>query len=128
MQVSELLGGEILTCGVDTTVSDAARLMVANDAGSLAVLSDDELVGIVTERDLLKVIADPSRGDDTRVGQVMTPSPDALDGDVDVSYAADWMLAAGYRHLPVVDSSNKTLGIISIKDVLWGVTQGRENR
>src|SRR5690606_9532844 len=111
-----------------TTVSDAAKLMVANDAGSLAVLSDDELVGIVTERDLLKVMADPSRGDDTRVGQVMTPNPDALDGDVDVSYAADWMLAAGYRHLPVVVSSNKPLGIISIKDVLWGVTQGRENR
>lgn len=127
MLVSELIGGEILTCSVDTLVVDAANIMIANDAGSLAVMDDDELVGIVTERDLIKFVAGDSHGSQTGVGQVMTPNPDSLEPDVEVAYAADWMLAAGYRHLPVLEAG-KLVGIVSIKDVLWGVTQGRDQR
>jgi CBS domain-containing protein len=39
-----------------------------------------------------------------------------------VEDAADWMLATGYRHLPVVDDTGTVLGMVSIKDVLWAVT------
>lgn len=123
MLVSELIGGETITCGPDATVHEAARLMVQNEAGSIAVVSDGDLVGIVTERDLVRLMA----GDldlTEHVGSVMTPSPDSLARDVEVSYAADWMLAAGYRHLPVLDDG-RLVGIVSIKDVLWAVTQGR---
>ncbi len=123
MLVSELIGGETITCEPHATVREAARLMVRNEAGSIAVVSDGDLVGIVTERDLVRLLAsdfDPS----LQVGSAMTPGPDSLAPDVEASYAADWMLAAGYRHLPVVDDG-KLVGIVSIKDVLWGVTQGR---
>ena len=58
----------------------------------------------------------------------MTPNPDALEPDVDVAYAADWVLAAGYRHLPIKDEGDHLIGMLSIKDILWGITQGRENR
>lgn len=126
MLVRELIGGDVLSCSVETEVSEAARMMLDNDAGSLAVITDGDLVGIVTERDLIKYVAE-GKASEARVGTMMTPSPDSLEPDVDASYAADWMLAAGYRHLPVVEGED-LIGIVSIKDVLWGLTQGRENR
>ncbi|MFO7299445.1 MAG: CBS domain-containing protein [Actinomycetes bacterium] len=127
MQVNELIGAEVFECKPDTTISAAAKLMVQHETGSLAVTDDDgELVGIVTERDVMKVVADGGDPDATKVSEVMTPDPDFLDPDVEVNYAADWMLAAGYRHLPIKDEHGRLLGVLSIKDVLWGVTQGRD--
>lgn len=127
MLVHELIGGPVDTCSVDTAVTEAARKMLAYDIGSLAVTRSEKLVGIVTERDLLRVVADrPSRHRLT-VGDVMTPTPDSLDPDVDIDDAADWMMAAGYRHLPVVESG-RVLGMVSIKDVLWALTERRPPR
>lgn len=127
MQVNELINAQIASCDPDTTLFEAARMMVANETGSLAVLDDGELVGIVTERDILGIIADEGDPETATVAEVMTPDPDSLLPDVDVRYAADWMLAAGYRHLIVKDDNDRLLGVLSIKDVLWGVTQGRES-
>jgi CBS domain-containing protein len=123
MLVSELIGGPVLTCTPETTITEAARVMVANDAGSLAVMIDHELVGIVTERDLVACLSDKASGD-THVAKVMTPQPDSLESDVALKEAADWMLAAGYRHLPVVDNG-RLVGMLSIKDVLWGLADSR---
>ena len=123
MQVSELIGGQVITCTPDTTVTKAAGLMVANDAGSLAVVMDDDLVGIITERDLIGCVAN-GFDSETRVVSVMTPNPDSLEPDVELRDAADWMLGAGYRHLPVVEGG-RLIGMLSIKDVLWGLVDGR---
>lgn len=126
MIVRDLLGSSVLSCTSDLSVVDAARRMVDNEAGSLAVMADDEIVGIVTERDLIRHFA-AETGAATGVGEIMTPGPDSLEPDVDIGDVADWMLAAGYRHLPVVESG-ELIGIVSIKDVLWGLRQGRANR
>jgi CBS domain-containing protein len=123
MLVSELIGGPVLTCTPETTITEAARVMVSNDAGSLAVMVDNDMVGIVTERDLIVCIWEQSPGT-TPVSEVMTPQPDSLESDVSLKDAADWMLAAGYRHLPVVDNG-KLVGMLSIKDVLWGIADSR---
>jgi CBS domain-containing protein len=125
MIVRELLGSNVLSCTTDLSAVDAARQMVQSDAGSLAVMSDEDLVGIVTERDLIRLLADPADG--ATVGEIMTPDPDSLEPEVDIGDAADWMLAAGYRHLPVVEGG-RLIGIVSIKDVLWGLRQGRAGR
>lgn len=122
MLVEELIGTPVASCPATTDVATAARRMLADDVGSLAVLRDGELVGIVTERDLLGVVADPA-GKAT-VADVMTPYPDFLARDVEVDDAADWMMAAGYRHLPVLDGG-RLVGMVSIKDVLWALTQRR---
>jgi CBS domain-containing protein len=52
----------------------------------------------------------------------MTALPDTFGPEMLVEDAADWMLATGYRHLPVVDEVGAVLGMVSIKDVLWAVT------
>jgi CBS domain-containing protein len=51
----------------------------------------------------------------------MTPEPDSLEPDVEVADAALWMLAAGYRHLPVV-TDGQVIGMLSIKDIMWALT------
>ena len=52
----------------------------------------------------------------------MTPDPDVLSPEVEVRDAADWLLATGYRHLPVVEGG-RLLGVVSIKDILWAVKE-----
>jgi CBS domain-containing protein len=120
MRVSELIGGPVSSCTVDTTVLAAAERMIADDVGSLAVVKDESLVGIVTERDIVREFAARESGPRT-VGDIMTPNPDSLSPDIDVDDAAAWMMGAGYRHLPVVENG-KLVGIVSIKDVLWALT------
>lgn len=128
MLVRELIGGPVDTCAAETDAVEAATQMLAADVGSLAVVTGDDLIGIVTERDLLRVLAQkPDRGG-IAVRDVMTPNPDSLSPDVDVDDAAQWMMAAaGYRHLPVVEDG-RLVGMVSIKDVLWAITERPVNR
>src|SRR5690606_4085507 len=100
--------------------------MIADDVGSLLVMDATDIVGIVTERDVLRAVAEgKTQG---IVKAIMTPEPDLLESDVDVMEAAEWMMAAGYRHLPVVQQG-KLIGMVSIKDLVWALTEqirGRE--
>jgi CBS domain-containing protein len=125
--VEDLMVGPVDSCTVETDASEAARRMLADDVGSLAVVDGDVLVGIVTERDLLRLVADRPGRAGLRVGDVMTPNPDFLSPDVDNEDATDWMIAAGYRHLPVVDAG-RVVGMVSMKDLLWAATERRPRR
>lgn len=127
MIVGDLIGGPVSTCAPGLGLGDAARQMLADDVGSLAVLKDRDLVGIITERDVMRVVAEGRSVDETRVAEAMTPAPDSLGPDVKVEDAADWMMAAGYRHLPVLEGGD-LVGMISIKDVLWALTEQRIDR
>ncbi|HEX2152425.1 MAG TPA: CBS domain-containing protein [Acidimicrobiia bacterium] len=124
MNVVELIGGEVATCDVDTPVPDAARQMIDQDVGSLVVVHNGEAVGIVTERDIMGAVAKGSASSNDRIRSIMTPEPDSVEPDVDVEEAAQWMMAAGYRHMPVMEGS-RLLGVVSVKDVLWALMDDR---
>lgn len=122
MELRELISGEVQTVSPISTVVEAASRMRELGVGSLAVMDDDEFSGIFTERDVLQVIA---AGGDPAVETVagwMTLYPDSFSPDMEVREVADWMLAAGYRHLPVVDEGARLIGMASIKDILWALT------
>ncbi len=125
MLVSEAMGGPVETCAADATMAQAAERMTNADHGALPVTWHGRLIGIITERDILKAVARGSNPKETKVSELMTPDPDSLEPDVSVEDAASWMLAAGYRHLPVVDNG-EILGILSMKDVMWALTDGTE--
>lgn len=122
MLVQDLVSGEIDACRPDVSVAEAARRMMADDVGSLAVVDDRDLVGILTERDVLRTVAEGVANETTKVSEVMTPDPDSLSPEVSVKDAAEWMMAAGYRHLPVIDDGN-LIGMISIKDLMWALLE-----
>ncbi len=121
MRVRELVGGVVVWVAPDATLRDAAETMVSTDVGSVAVEVDSALEGILTERDVLRAVAADADLDVEPVSSWMTEYPDSFTPEMEVGEAANWMLATGFRHLPVVDG-DAVLGVISIKDVLWAVT------
>ena len=121
MEIRNLVGGTATICGPDLTLVEVATAMSEEGIGSLGVIDQGQLVGIITERDIVMAAARSSDLAGEKVSDWMTPDPDSLTPDVGVSDAAEWLLATGYRHLPVVEDG-VLVGIVSIKDVLWGVT------
>ncbi len=122
MTISELVGGAVVSMAPTHTVRHAAERMKEAGVGSVAVEMDGALEGILTERDVLNAVADFADLDRELISKWMTALPDTFGPEMSVEDAADWMLATGYRHLPVVDDTGTVLGMVSIKDVLWAVT------
>lgn len=120
MEVRNLIGGTATVCGPDLSIAAAAESMLDAGIGSLGVIDDGVLIGIVTERDVLRTVAAGADPAASPVKVWMTPDPDSLSPDVDTADAADWLLATGYRHLPVTENG-KLLGVLSIKDILWAL-------
>ena len=125
MLARDAMSAPVEACSTDTTVAEAAKRMTDNDQGAMPILFQGRLVGIVTERDVLRSVARRENPGAMKVKYLMTPDPNYLEPDVDIRDAADWMLAAGNRHLPVVHDG-QILGIMSMKDVLWALTGGIE--
>lgn len=122
MTVRELIGDEVVWVSTEASLREAAKSMKANSVGSLAVGEGGILVGIITERDMLSACAESADFDESVVEDWMTKYPDSFNPEMSVEYAASWMAVAGYRHLPVVDGVH-VLGVVSIKDILWALTE-----
>lgn len=121
MELRELVGGEVEVTSANTSASDVASQMLQAGVGSLAIVDKGEFTGIFTERDLVRAVAAGAHPESTTVGEWMTEYPDSFLPDMTVEEAADWMLAVGYRHLPVAEGGT-LIGMASIKDILWAVT------
>jgi signal-transduction protein with cAMP-binding, CBS, and nucleotidyltransferase domain len=102
------------------TVQEAIERMLAHrQAGVLVVGADGRLAGIFTERDVLTRVA--GQGRDPRhvtLGEVMTRDPEALRPGDRVAYAVHAMSVAGYRTVPLVDRSDKPVGVVTVSDVI----------
>ncbi len=121
MRVRELVAGEVVWVAPEATLRQAAEVMVSAEVGSVAVAVDGALEGILTERDILRAVAGVADFDVDSTSTWMTEYPESFTPEMEVDDAADWMLATGFRHLPLVDGG-EVLGVISIKDVLWALT------
>jgi CBS domain-containing protein len=118
VKVSDLPPGRLLTVDPDTRVSDVAREMRLKDSDSVAVMSGGRLVGIITERDLVRSIADGVNPTQATAGVIMTAGPATVTTDEDVNVVALKMMRLGIRHLPVVDDDGKPVGILSARDLV----------
>lgn len=99
------------------TVLDAAVMMKEGRVGSLLVVEDEQLRGILTERDVMnRVVAARLAPDQTPVHDVMTESPMTIEADRPVVEALGIMLERGFRHLPVMHAGS-VIGVVSIRDI-----------
>lgn len=109
---------KMLTAAPETTVSDAAKLMVDSSIGAIVVVEQGSLIGIFTERDaVFRVVAQGRDAQTTRLSDVMTPAPVTVDPDRTFGYALQLMHEHGFRHVPVVEDG-KLVGIVSSRDAL----------
>jgi CBS domain-containing protein len=123
--IRDLMTSEVLTVAPEDTVGEAAEKMVARGVGSVLVSDYGRLIGILTERDLLRAVADRIHSSEARVREWMTREPITVTPDTPAEDAARTMLEHGFRHLPVVDGE-QTIGIVSLRDVLdWSLNQRR---
>ncbi len=123
MQVREILarkGTDVVDVPPDATVADAVHVLVEHDIGSVLVTDAGRVLGILTERDVLR-LADggPDALSHTRVTEAMTPEDDLLVGspDHDTHYCMNVMTENRVRHLPVMEDG-ELRGIVSIGDVV----------
>ena len=125
MRVSEIMTNAAVIDAADDTLAEAARKMWKQQTGSLLVTEGDDLVGIITERDILKAVATGTPLDDARISEVMTKDVVTVGPGTSLREAAKIMADRWIRHLPVLDGG-KLVGIISQRD-LTGVLAGALN-
>ena len=116
--VSRLLPTRPLVLECTCPVAAAAARMRAHGVGCVLVTDLRKLVGIFTERDLLRRVIAAGRPWCTTVGAVMTPEPVCVRSKDPIRLAIRRMEQGGYRHLPVVDEANRPVGVLSVKRII----------
>jgi predicted transcriptional regulator len=113
--VDTIMTRDLLRVEAGTALAEAARAMDARRVGAALVFEDDRLVGIVTERDVLRAVARDGLG--ATVADWMTHHPETIEASDSTGHAAAIMIHGGFRHLPVADG-DRIVGIISIRDLM----------
>ena len=114
--VAEVMNTSVLTVDPTASIGEAAEKMIEAGVGAVVVMEDMvRLVGIVTERDLMRAVAQRARAAEARVRQWMTESVVTIEPDTTVKDAAKMMFEKNFRHLPVVNKDGRLMGIASLR-------------
>ena len=114
--VAEVMNKSVLTVDPTASIGEAAEKMIEAGVGAVVVMEDMvRIVGIVTERDLMRAVAQRARAAEAQVRQWMTESVVTIEPDTEIHDAAKMMFERNFRHLPVVNSDGRLLGIASLR-------------
>ena len=118
MQVGEIMHTEVKTAGAEDTFADVAKIMRSNGISSVVVLEGGKkLAGIVTERDIVNLVAAGGDPHSVKVVHGMTSRDlTTISPKTDIAEAAEVMASRNIRHLPVIERG-RVAGIISIRDL-----------
>lgn len=117
----------IYTVSPDATVLEAISIMAEKGIGALVVTQDNEVVGILSERDYTRKVALMERSSyDTTVSEIMTAKVLTISRSNTVEECLQLMTDRHLRHLPVVEE-NKLVGLISIGDLVKAAMQDQKN-
>lgn len=124
MKANQIMTSSPCCCSSTDSAAEAARLMRDNDCGSVPVVDDGCIVGIVTDRDLaVRALAD-GKGGAARVSELMTASPCCCDAEADISEVEKVMSDNQVRRVPIVDADGCCIGIISQADLARAAAHG----
>ena len=122
MDVNMVYRDEVFSVAEADSLEEAARRMRGNEVGSLVVMHDHRCVGIITERDLTRAIADGSDPRRTTVAGYMSIRPITVSPETGIREAAAEMLETEVRHLPV-GVGGELIGMVSLRDLLTVVVE-----
>lgn len=126
-QLSDVMRREPIEVAPEDTLGEVAERMSGANVGAVIVKDYGRLIGILTERDMLKAMAARVHTSEARVREWMTADPITAATDTDVEEAARTMLEHGFRHLPVLDEVGQVAGIASLRRVV-AATQAAADR
>lgn len=117
--IRELLHGrDVYSVMFDNTVREAAAYMMKRNVGAAPVLNESELVGVFSERDIVRrVLMEGRDWNTTRVGEVMSSNPLTVSPEDDTDHCMLLMKQNNFRHLPVTEGQ-QLVGFISIRELL----------
>jgi CBS domain-containing protein len=114
--VAEVMNKSVLTVDPTASIGEAAEKMIEAGVGAVVVMEDmARIVGIVTERDLMRAVAQRARAAEAKVRQWMTESVVTIEPDTEIKDAAKMMFEKNFRHLPVVNKDGRLMGIASLR-------------
>jgi CBS domain-containing protein len=116
--VSRLELGTPLCMRPEQTIRESVACMREHQLGYVLVCREGRLVGIFTERDLLRRVIAVGRSLEQRLEEVMTREPVVAFPGMPIATAVRRMEEGGYRHLPVVDTMSRPLGVLSVKRIM----------
>lgn len=121
--VTRLVRRGPVTVTPTVTLRELSEVLVREEVGVALVVRDEAPIGLVSERDVVRALADGHDADDDRAEDVMTFEVVAIDSHEPITAAAERMLDGEIRHLLVSDGA-KCLGVISMRDVLSAHSAG----
>lgn len=118
MKVADLPPQPLLVVDPGISLAEVARRMRVHDTDSVAVMTEDRLLGIITERNLVGAIADGIDPRQVSADVFMTADPATIRADEDVAMVAVKMVALGVRHLTVVNEKGRPVGLLSARNLV----------
>jgi CBS domain-containing protein len=124
MKVRDVMTSDVTTAGADTTLEEIATMMKSEDTGAIPVVEEQELLGLITDRDIvIRCVAEGRDPSEVTAEDILTENLEVVDPETDVQEALDLMGRHQIRRLPVVENG-ELVGMVSIGDL--AVKQGDE--
>lgn len=115
--VGSLMSSPVHTVGADTSLQNAGRMMLDHGIGSVIVVDDgDQLEGILTATDFIRIIAEGALDPDVTVGTSMSTDLTTTTANESIQSVADLMIKYGFHHVPVIDEG-QVIGVITTTDL-----------
>lgn len=114
--LTDLMTRDLLTVAPEDTLGEAAAKMTERGVGAVVVSDFGRMIGILSERDIMRAVADRIHSSEARVREWMTADPITVTGETTIEDAGRTMLEHGFRHLPVVEGE-RPVGIVSLRDL-----------
>ncbi len=118
MLVRDVMNKNVMVVSPDAKVKEAVEILNKYRIGSLIVISQDKMLGILTERDILKLIEEGKNPETTLVSEIMTTEVHTIEPNDDVTNAAELMVEKKVKRLPVTTQEGALVGIITATDIM----------
>jgi CBS domain-containing protein len=121
--IRDIMSTKLVSVEPTATVAEAATVMGERHVGSTLVMDGDKLIGIFTERDIVRALSQDFDAPGYALSHWMTTNPKTINPEASVHQALDMMLSGGFRHLPVTQEG-KVIGVVSMRDVSRATVSG----
>jgi len=121
--VKDLMTTEVTTCSKSTSLNEVVAALHSAQFSCLIIIEDKKPIGIITERDMVTILADMLKDvswDNLAVENFMTPDPITITEDITLFEAVDIIRFENIRHVPVVNSADQLIGVLTQTDMING--------